>query len=176
MQKRVLDINPQAFFVPCSTHSLNLVVNDAASSWLLAVAFFDLVQQLFVFFSASARCWDVLKRHIPNLPVKPVSETRWASRIDVLTPLQFQIGTAYDALLEIADDCSFTESSGNRTRFEAQGIAKNLADFRFIACLVMWYHIVSQKILYANCFNDKTSRYKMLCRTRQNKEIWKDVG
>lgn len=30
VQKRVGDINPRAFYVPCSAHSLNLVVNDAA--------------------------------------------------------------------------------------------------------------------------------------------------
>ena len=32
IQKRILDMNPHAFFVPCSSHSLNLVVNDAALS------------------------------------------------------------------------------------------------------------------------------------------------
>ncbi|GFV05547.1 uncharacterized protein TNCV_227581 [Trichonephila clavipes] len=28
-QKRILDINPRVFHVPCASHSLNLVVNDA---------------------------------------------------------------------------------------------------------------------------------------------------
>ncbi|XP_053120646.1 uncharacterized protein LOC128331326 [Hemicordylus capensis] len=40
VQKRVLDINPRAFFVPCSAHSLNLVVNDAAKSCREATGFF----------------------------------------------------------------------------------------------------------------------------------------
>lgn len=31
VHKRVLDINPRAFYVPCSAHSLNLVDNDAAA-------------------------------------------------------------------------------------------------------------------------------------------------
>ncbi|CAH0551202.1 unnamed protein product [Brassicogethes aeneus] len=30
VQRRILDKNPRALFVPCSSHSLNLVVNDAA--------------------------------------------------------------------------------------------------------------------------------------------------
>jgi len=30
VQKRILDINPRAFYVLCNSHSLNLVVNDAA--------------------------------------------------------------------------------------------------------------------------------------------------
>nr|XP_012560061.2 zinc finger MYM-type protein 1-like [Hydra vulgaris] len=29
VQRKILDINPRAFFIPCSAHSLNLVVNDA---------------------------------------------------------------------------------------------------------------------------------------------------
>lgn len=30
VQRRILNENPKAFFVPCSCHSVNLVVNDAA--------------------------------------------------------------------------------------------------------------------------------------------------
>lgn len=42
VQKRILDINPKAFFVPCSCHSLNLVVNDAAKkSGELSTFFFN---------------------------------------------------------------------------------------------------------------------------------------
>ncbi|CAM4565616.1 unnamed protein product [Caretta caretta] len=30
VQRRMMEINPRAFFIPCSAHSLNLVVSDAA--------------------------------------------------------------------------------------------------------------------------------------------------
>ncbi len=30
VQKRILDLNPRAFFVPCQSHRLNLVANDIA--------------------------------------------------------------------------------------------------------------------------------------------------
>lgn len=32
VQKRILDLNPLAAFIPCSNHSLNLNLNDAASA------------------------------------------------------------------------------------------------------------------------------------------------
>lgn len=32
LQKRILNVNPRAMFVPCAAHSLNLVVNDAANT------------------------------------------------------------------------------------------------------------------------------------------------
>lgn len=64
VQRRILDINPRAFFVPCSAHSLNLVVNDAAKCCLEATAFFDLVQRVYVYFSASTHRWEVLTPRI----------------------------------------------------------------------------------------------------------------
>ncbi|XP_004212409.2 zinc finger MYM-type protein 1 [Hydra vulgaris] len=53
VQARIRQLNPRAFFVPCSAHSLNLVLNDAANCCLEAVAFFDLIQGIYNFFSAS---------------------------------------------------------------------------------------------------------------------------
>ena len=38
-QKRIKNLNPQAFYVPCGAHSLNLVVNDAALSCPVSVNF-----------------------------------------------------------------------------------------------------------------------------------------
>jgi len=52
VQKRILDINPRTFHVPCNSHSLNLVVNDAAKCNIYTVSFCNIVQQLYVFFSA----------------------------------------------------------------------------------------------------------------------------
>ncbi|XP_055524477.1 zinc finger MYM-type protein 1-like [Wyeomyia smithii] len=103
VQKRILELNPRAFFVPCSNHSLNLV-NDGAKSCFEAVDFFSVVQEIFNFFSASTHRWSVLKKHITSLTVKPLSGTRWESRIDAVTPLRFNIGEIYDALYEASED------------------------------------------------------------------------
>ncbi|CAM5110978.1 unnamed protein product [Natator depressus] len=50
VQRRMMEINPRAFFVPCSAHSPNLIVNDADSCCLEASSFFDLVQHVYVVF------------------------------------------------------------------------------------------------------------------------------
>ena len=39
VQRKILNINPRALFVPCSAHTLNLVVNDAAKCCLMATSF-----------------------------------------------------------------------------------------------------------------------------------------
>ena len=89
VQRKILDINPRAFFVPCTNHSLNLVVNDEAKCCLEAVNFFSSVQSIYVFFSASTQRWAFLLRHVTNFTLKPLSATRWESRIDALKPLRF---------------------------------------------------------------------------------------
>lgn len=55
VQSRILQVNPRAFFVPCSCHSLNLVINDAASASSEIISFFSNVQKLYLFFSSSTQ-------------------------------------------------------------------------------------------------------------------------
>lgn len=131
-------MNPRSFFVPCCNHSLNLVVNDAVkgnnSSW----QFFSTVQELYNFFSASTNRWTVLKEHISNLTLKPLSETRWSSRIDAITPLRYQLGEVYDALYSIFSGVSFD----NNTKHMAESLANKLKSYRFICTLVLWYNVL----------------------------------
>lgn len=154
VQKRVLDINPRAFYVPCSAHSLNLVVNDAAACCLKAVDFFSTIQEVYNFFSASTSRWDVLKQHIGErgLTVKPLSDTRWESRVDALKPIRHQLGDGYDALLSVAEDESLTGTCGAKTRCEAKGIAAKIKTYPFMCSIITWYDIlyeinVTSKIL-----------------------------
>ncbi|CAH1099492.1 unnamed protein product [Psylliodes chrysocephalus] len=41
LQKRILDANPRAFFVPCAAHTLNLTVNDASKVSDATINFFN---------------------------------------------------------------------------------------------------------------------------------------
>ncbi|CAM4648516.1 unnamed protein product [Lepidochelys kempii] len=43
VQTRIRELKPRAFFVPCSSHSLNLVVSDAASASSEAAEFFNVI-------------------------------------------------------------------------------------------------------------------------------------
>ena len=62
VQNRILEKYPRAFYVPCACHSLNLVVNDAATTSTDTTAFFSIVQELYTFFSGSTKRWEVLKK------------------------------------------------------------------------------------------------------------------
>lgn len=155
VQKRILDVNPRAFYVPCCSHTLNLVVNDAASCCVEVTTFFDVVQRTYVFFSASTRRWDVLRRHVPALTLKPLSDTRWSSRIDALTPLRYHLSHVCDALEEISEDTSLKGSSGSIAKVEALGLLKHLSDFKFIVALVTWHNILFQVNLTSKILQEK---------------------
>jgi hypothetical protein len=43
VQRRLLDINPRALFMPCACHSLNLTLCDMAKSCAKVVSFFGIV-------------------------------------------------------------------------------------------------------------------------------------
>lgn len=138
VQKRILDVNPRAFFVPCSAHTLNLVVNDAALSCIDAVNFFGTVQELYNFFCASTHRWTVLQNYVSSLTLKPLSETRWESRIDAVSPLRYQAGEVYDALLDISADTR-TDAFGKNA---ALSLAKKLKNYKFICSLLTWHTIL----------------------------------
>ncbi|XP_025409287.1 zinc finger MYM-type protein 1-like [Sipha flava] len=133
VQRRIRNINPRAFFVPCSTHSLNLVVNDAVQLSKEAIEFFDIIQKVYVFFSASTYRWQILLRHITNLTVKPLSQTRWESRIEALKPFRYQIGEIYDALFEIVQD----KNVDSMTRHEAECLCKYIKQFKFLCSITI---------------------------------------
>ena len=40
VQRRLLDINPKAFYTPCGSHNINLVLCDMANSCTKVVSFF----------------------------------------------------------------------------------------------------------------------------------------
>lgn len=171
LQRRILDMNPRAFYVPCSSHSLNLVVNDAAKCCLGATAFFCLVQHLYVFFSASTQRWEVLLRHLPSLTLKPLSDTRWESRVDALLPLRYQLSEVHDALMDIVENSELSRNFDNVSRVEAEGLAKQIGKFEFVASLVVWYNILyeinlTSKLLQTKTF-DLSAATKQLNKTRE---------
>ncbi|XP_065643047.1 uncharacterized protein LOC136074638 [Hydra vulgaris] len=141
VQRKFLD-QSRVLFIPCCAHTLNLAVNDAVKCCLEATAFFDPVQSVYVFFSASNRRWEVLSQYVSNLTVKKLNETRWESRIDALKSLRYRLGDIYDALAEIANDTNLTGASGNSTRVDARFIANAISSFKFVVFLVVWYDVL----------------------------------
>ncbi|XP_074314516.1 uncharacterized protein LOC141649734 [Silene latifolia] len=73
VQKRLLDVNPRAFFTPCASHSLNLTL------------------------------WEILKNNATKFTLKQHSSTGWESRVDSVKAIRFQIAEVCDALLQVGE-------------------------------------------------------------------------
>jgi hypothetical protein len=139
VQKKVLEVNPRAFYSACGCHSLNLALCDMAKSCGKAKDFFGIKQRIYTIFATSTKRWQILKDNLSGLTLKPVSATRWESRVDSVKAIRFQMQDIREALLQVSDtDNDATICS------EAKSLATNeLGDFEFIVAIVIWYGVLS---------------------------------
>lgn len=88
VQKRILAKEPQAIYIHCASHNLNLVLNDACQNVAEVREYYDTIQKLYVFFSGSIKRWELLEGHLSGSSgqrtLKQLCPTRWASRNDAI--------------------------------------------------------------------------------------------
>lgn len=137
VQTRINNLNPRAFFTPCASHNLNLVLRDSVKNSVQALTFFGTIQRVYTIFSASTSRWDILKNHCEFLTVKKWSETRWESRINSVKALRYQLPNIIEALEEVS-----REAIDTMTRSEAQSLANEISTFEFVLSLIIWYSIL----------------------------------
>jgi len=111
LQALVLEENDVAAWVPCAAHSLNLVVQFAASCCLWAITYFDFLEELYVFFTSSTNRYDILcgclleeKTDKPIVVPKRTTTTRWACRADATKALLRGYKGIINALENICED------------------------------------------------------------------------
>ncbi|KAK9714019.1 hypothetical protein RND81_06G065900 [Saponaria officinalis] len=138
VQKKLLDKNPRAFFTPCGSHNLNLTLCDMANSCGRAKDFFGVIQRIYTIFANSTKRWNILKDNVSGFTLKPLSSTRWESRVDSVKAIRFQIIEIREALLQVGET-----DNDSKIRSEAKSLAINeLGDFEFLVALVIWYEIL----------------------------------
>jgi hypothetical protein len=138
VQKRLLDINPRALYMPCACHSLNLTLCDITNSSRKAISFFEIAQRIYVLFSGSTKRWKVLLDHIPNLTVKALCSTRWESRIKSVRAIRYQ---APQLRLVLSYLCEARDSEAS-TKSDAKKLFELLDNFEFILGMVIWHDIL----------------------------------
>ncbi|XP_030502830.2 uncharacterized protein LOC115718002 [Cannabis sativa] len=112
VQSRLLELNPRAFYTPCACHSLNLLLQK---------------DERFV--------TDL----VLGLTIKPLSETRWESRVESVKAILFQAPQIITALLYLANS-----NEDAKTKNDAETLATyNIQNFEILLSLVIWYDLLS---------------------------------
>ncbi|EAY87545.1 hypothetical protein OsI_08956 [Oryza sativa Indica Group] len=139
VQKKLLDINPRAFYSACGCHSLNLTLCDMAKSCRKATEFFGVIQRIYTTFANSTKRWKILKDNLSGLTLKSLSSTRWESRVDSVKAIRFQIPEIREALLQVAET-----DNDPLTVSEVNSLSENeLGGFEFLVAIIIWYEILS---------------------------------
>ena len=137
-QKRLLDINPRAFYTPCGCHSLNLVICDMANSCDKASEFFGVIQRIYSIFASSTQRWKILQDNISNLTLKSLSQTRWESRLESVKTIRFQAPQLRKTLLQLSKNCG-----DPKIKSEAKCLATyELENYEFLLGMIIWYDVL----------------------------------
>ncbi|GFV12068.1 hypothetical protein TNCV_669991 [Trichonephila clavipes] len=101
VQQRIKDINPNAEFVPCSNHSLNLDCVHAPSVEVNSVTFFGTLERFNFFFSTSTHQWEVLES--TGKCLKRIQDTRWCTRGDAVNCIRHHYKEPLTALEKLTE-------------------------------------------------------------------------
>ncbi|GFV55748.1 zinc finger MYM-type protein 1 [Trichonephila clavipes] len=136
VRTRILNINPRAFFTPCGCHSWNLLLIDAANSSATTKTFFGFINKIYVLFSKSSKRWDTVKIKL-KLTLKPLSETRWESRIGAVKAIFLQ----FDDVIECVNELK-NKSDDSETLSECDAVLNEMFSFGFIVAIHVWYEVL----------------------------------
>lgn len=147
LQSKILKNNKLVSWIPCATHSLNLVGKAAVKCCTTAVEFFDFLEQLYVFFTASTKRYELLVKalslentktriHVPQR----VNTTRWSCRSDATKALILGYKQLKSTLIQIADDFEQT----TKTRCDANCLYNKLCTLETGIYTVFWNNILER--------------------------------
>lgn len=127
--------------IACQAHRTNTVVEHACESSPVIQELFNILQELYVFFSGSTKRHAVLSDHLApienSLQLRNLSKTRWAARSESVRAVWASLEAVLRGLEEV--NSSTVETKVKAT---ASGLVKKVKCFDFIASLVFMKNIM----------------------------------
>ncbi|KAF0709878.1 zinc finger MYM-type protein 1-like, partial [Aphis craccivora] len=134
---------PNAVYVHCCSHNLNLVISDAAKSSSKVQTFFNIVQDVYNFFSVSAPRWALLalgkevESKIQKKTLKKVCPTQWEARHDSV----FALKERYFDLIKALTHILLTSHKSDEKNLGGS-LKKKLESAEFVLILSFWERIL----------------------------------
>ncbi|KAG4925001.1 hypothetical protein JHK87_050541 [Glycine soja] len=138
VQKRLLDINPRAYYTPCGCHNLNLVLGDMANSCTRVVSFFGVLQHIYSLFASSTKRWKILQENVSKFSVKSLSQTIWECRIESVKAIKFQAPKTSDTLVQL----SKTSEDPKIKSVTICLATYEMENFEYLLGMNIWYDIL----------------------------------
>ena len=79
--------------------------------------------------------------NVPKLTVKPLSNTRWESRIKSVQPIRYQTPQIRSAMQKVEEVCTDDPSAVS----DAQALVGTLENFEFIVGMAIWHDVFFYK-------------------------------
>ncbi|KAH1199016.1 hypothetical protein GmHk_18G052472 [Glycine max] len=138
VQKRLLDINPRAYYTPCGCHNLNLVLGDMANSCTRVVSFFGVLQHIYSLFASSTKRWKILQENVSKFSIKSLSQTIWECRIESVKAIKFQAPKISDTLVQL----SKTSEDPKIKSVTICLATYEMENFEYLLGMNIWYDIL----------------------------------
>nr|CAI5820579.1 unnamed protein product [Callosobruchus analis] len=149
LQTLIKEHAPNADYVHCAAHALNLVLNDAARH-----------KKYILFFGNSIKCWAMLSDDSSEkylITIKKVCPTRWSSRNDALLAVKKNFLLIMKTLYQLN-----LISNKKDEREECKSIINILESFDFLVLVTFFLHYLKLLILFLQLYSMKIMTYRNL--------------
>lgn len=146
---------PEATYIHCYNHRLNLVIVDVVKAVKIVDQFFGLLESIYVFMSSAVLHELFLQKQSKLFPdkqpqkLKKLSDTRWACQYAACKVMLLKLPAVLESLEEVAN-----EHSGKRAT-DAAGLL-NAINFSFIICLVVLENLLHRTKLLSDMLQSPT--------------------
>ncbi|XP_066953333.1 zinc finger MYM-type protein 1-like [Macrobrachium rosenbergii] len=147
------ELAPQAVYIRCYNHRLNLIIVDSVRSVRLADSFFSFLEEIYTFMSSHTHHAHEIylakqKELFPNKQIrslKRLSDTRWSCQYLSCKVLL----DTFPAVISTLEEISSSQCHAGKRAHVARSLLMNI-NFAYILCSVMFTHILHKTKLVSD--------------------------
>ena len=129
-------------YIPCQAHRCNTVVEHACESSHIIQELFNILQELYDFFSGSTKRHAIIANHLEQvencLQLRNLSKTRWTARAESIKA----VWTSLEAIVKALEEAFAVPKLYSKIKAMISALLKNVKSFDFIVSLMFMKNIM----------------------------------